>query len=92
MNGTEQPVAYASKSLNEVEKTTPKSNEMLSASLSRLPLETDPIFEKYQSLRPVVNLIQQNQWTQLPILAEAVKKATEEDSILLQVVEKIRHG
>ena len=26
--------------------------------LSRLPLDTDPVFEKYQSLHPVVNVIQ----------------------------------
>ena len=50
--------------------------------LSRLPLDTDPVFEKYQSLHPVVNVIQQNQLKQLPISAEEVKNATEKDPVL----------
>ncbi len=60
--------------------------------LSRLPLETDPTFEKYQSLHPVVNLIQQNQLTQLPVSADEVKKATEKDPVLKQVLARIKGG
>ena len=60
--------------------------------LPRLPLETDPTFEKYQSLHPVVNLIQQNLLTQLPVSADEVKKATEKDPVLKQVLARIKDG
>ena len=60
--------------------------------LSRLPLDTDPVFEKYQSLHPVVNVIQQNQLTQLPVSAEEVKNATEKDPVLKQVIARIKGG
>ena len=60
--------------------------------LSRLPLDTDPAFERYQSLHPVVNLIQQNQITQLPVSAHEVKNATAEDPVLKQVLAKIKAG
>ena len=60
--------------------------------LSRLPLKTDPTFEKYHSLQPVVNLVQQNQLTQLPVSAQEVKDATEKDEVLKQVCSRIRNG
>ena len=49
------------------------------------------VFGKYQSLHPVVNVIQHNQLTQLPVSAE-VENATEKDPVLKQVIARIKGG
>ena len=50
--------------------------------LSRLPGENDPIFERDHSQNSVVNQIQEARLSSLPISAEEVRKATEDDDIL----------
>ena len=61
-------------------------------SLSRLPTGPDPSFENIQSLSPVINLIQDECLSQLPILAADVAKATEGDEILNQVMKLTQKG
>jgi len=53
--------------------------------LSRLPQETDPEFENFQALEPIVNLIQETQLNFLPLSAKTVKEETEKDKLLSQV-------
>ena len=60
--------------------------------LSRLPGENDPIFEKYHSQNSVVNQIQESRLSSLPISAEEVRQATENDDILKEVLRKMKHG
>ena len=59
---------------------------------SRLPQETDPEFEKFHTYEFVVNLIQETQLKSLPLSADAVKKETEKDAVLSQVLLKINQG
>ena len=61
-------------------------------SLSRLPIGPDSNFEKGQSLSPVVNLIQDERLSQLPILAGDIAKATESDATLNQVMKLTQKG
>ena len=60
--------------------------------LSRLPMETDPNFEKYHSQQGIVNQIQEGKLANLPISADEVRKATENDPVLQDVVEMVRRG
>ena len=60
--------------------------------LSRLPQETDPEFETFHAYEPVVNLIQERKLNCLPLSADMVKKETEKDTLLSQVMLKINQG
>ena len=60
--------------------------------LSRLPQETDPEFETFHAYEPVVNLIQERQLNCLPLSADMVKRETEKDTLLFQVLLKINQG
>jgi len=59
---------------------------------SRLPIGNDPTFERYRSQNSVVNVVQESWLTSLPISAEEVRKATEEDHVLQKVIEQIKNG
>ena len=59
---------------------------------SRLPTGNDPTFERYQSQNSVVNMVQESRLTSLPISAEEVRKATEEDHVLQKVIEQMKNG
>ena len=61
-------------------------------SLSRLPTGPDSSFENTQSLSPVINLIQDECLSQMPIFAKDVAKATEGDEILNQVMKLTQKG
>ena len=54
--------------------------------LSRLPLETDPEFEKFHICESMVNLIQVTLIKSLPLSADIVKKETEKDTVLSRVL------
>jgi len=56
--------------------------------LSRLPQETDPKFENFQALEPIVNLIQETQLNCLPLYAERVKEETEKNALLYKFYTK----
>lgn len=60
--------------------------------LSRLPLETDPNFERNHSLHEVINMIQESKLTQLPVTAAEISEVVKKDELLKQVVIKIREG
>ena len=60
--------------------------------LSRLPLETDPEFEKFHTCEYMVNLIQETQIKSLLFSADIVKKETEKDTVLSRVLHKIKDG
>ena len=60
--------------------------------LSRLPQETDPEFENFHTYEPIVNSIQEMQLQSLPLSADIVKKETEKDTVLSQVLRKIQQG
>ena len=60
--------------------------------LSRLPTNNDPTFEKYQSQHSIVNMVQESRLNRLPISAEEIRKATEDDEVLQQVVKMIKNG
>ena len=57
-----------------------------------LPQETDPEFEKFHTDESVVNLIQETQQKSLPLSAYTVRKETEKDAVLSQVLLKINQG
>jgi len=59
---------------------------------SRLPIGNDPTFKRYRSQNSVVNVVQESWLTSLPISAEEVRKATEEDHVLQKVIEQIKNG
>jgi len=61
-------------------------------SLSRLPIGPDSNFEKAQILSSVVNLIQDESLSQLPILAGDITKANESDATLNQVMKFTQRG
>ena len=60
--------------------------------LSRLPLGTDSEFEHFQAIEPVVSLMQEKQISYLPLSANTVKTETENNSILSQVLHKVKFG
>ena len=60
--------------------------------LSRLPLETDPEFEKFHTCESMINLTQDSQIKNLPLSADIVKKETEKDTVLSRVLYKIKDG
>ena len=61
-------------------------------SLSRLSMENDLVFETYPSQHLVVHMIQESRLASIPILADAISKATERDPILQKVIEKMTKG
>jgi len=60
--------------------------------ISRLPLGTDSEYEHFQAIKPVVSLIQEKQIGYLPLSANTVITETEKDSILPQVLHKVKFG
>lgn len=60
--------------------------------LSRLPMENDPVLEKYQSQHSIVHMVQESRLASILISADAICKATEKDHILQEVFHKMKKG